>query len=262
MSSIFALGNNSLLPLTIEQMKKYILLLSVILLLIFSFNATAQRRNSVWLSGTAGMNSNWILNQNAYGNQEMEYATSFNPSGGIGLMYFKNREWGFSGSAYISKLGQNYSGYQGGGEAKRKVKLAYVEVPFMLMKQIPDMNYPTWISAGPSVMLLLKGNQDYSRDGGSPLPFPDGMNAGDISERFKPVDVALNFSINRMMELNYSRSMMFLFSVNSSLGLLDINRTDYQIENTHHLYAPSHNFYIGFKVGLMLKVGMMGGRRW
>ena len=243
-------------------MKKYILLLSVILFLILSFNATAQRRNSVWVSAAAGINSNWILNQNAYGNQEMEYATSFNPSGGIGLMYFKNREWGFSGSAYMSKLGQNYAGYQGGGQAKRKVKLTYIEVPLMLMKQIPDMNYPTWISAGPSVMVMLKAKQEYSRDGGSPLPFPGGMDAGNITERFRPLDVAFNVSMNRMMELNYSRSMMFLFSVNSSFGLLDMNRVDYQTENTHHIYAASHNFYIGFKVGLMLKAGMMGGRRW
>ena len=243
-------------------MKKYILLLSVILFLILSFNAMAQRSHSVWVSGSAGMNSNWILNQNAYGNQEMEYATSFNPTGGIGLMYFKNREWGFSGSAYLSKLGQNYSGYQAGAQAERKVKLTYIEVPLMLMKQIPDMNYPTWISAGPSLMLMLKAKQEYSRDGGSPLPYPDGMAVGNITERFKPLDVALNVSVNRMMELNYSRSMMFLFSVNSSFGLLDINRVDYKIENTHHIYAPSHNFYIGFKVGLMLKAGMMGGRRY
>lgn len=126
-------------------MKKHIPGLTVILFLLLSLNTMAQRRNSVWISGAAGMNSNWILNQNAYGNQEMEYATSFSPSGGIGIMYFKNKEWGYSGSAYLSKLGQNYSGYQAGAPAVRKVKLYYIEVPLMLMKQIPDMQYPTWI---------------------------------------------------------------------------------------------------------------------
>ena len=244
-------------------MKKYITILTGILFFIFSYSSMAQRSHSLWVSGAAGMNSNWILNQNAYGNQEMEYATSFSPSGGIGMMYFKNRDWGFSGSAYMSKLGQRYSGYQAGATALRKVKLYYIEVPLMLMKQIPDMNYPTWISAGPSVMLLFKAQQEYSRDGGSDLPHPDGMAVGDITKRFKPLDVALNVSLNRMLELNYSRSVMFLLSLNSSFGLLDINSSGYQLPNTHNIYAASHNFYIGIKVGLMFKAGMIGGRsRW
>jgi len=243
-------------------MKKYILTLTLLLILIFSINVMAQRPRSIWISGTAGMNSNWILNQNAYGNQEMEYATSFSPTGGIGMMYFKDREWGFSGNVYMSKLGQNYSGYQAGSPAIRKVKLYYIEVPLMFMRQIPDVNYPTWISAGPDIMILFKSKQEYSRNGGSDLPNPDGMAEGDVTERFKPVDVALNVSVNRMVELNYSRSYMFLFSINSSFGLLDINSSKYQLPNTHDIYSASHNFYIGVKVGLMFRAGIVGGRRW
>ena len=162
----------------------------------------------------------------------------------------------------MSRLGQNYSGEQGGASAKRKVRLTYIEVPFMWMRQIPYREYPTWISAGPNIMVLVKANQEYSRDGGSKLPNPDGMASGEVTERFKPVDVALNFSLNRMVELTYSRSIMFLFSINSSFGLLDINSKEYQLPNTHDIYASSHNFYIGVKFGLMFKVGRVGGSRW
>lgn len=243
-------------------MKKYFLSLFLIFMLLYSFNAIAQRKGSVWISGEAGINSNWILNQNAYGNQEMEYATTFGPTGGIGVSYFKNRDWGMRGAAYYSKLGQNYSGYQAGAQAKRKVILNYIEVPLMVMKQIPDMLYPTWVSAGPDFMFLVNASQLYSRDGGSALPNPDGMAEGSMKERFKPVDVVLNFSLNRMVELNYSRDIMFLFSINSSVGLLDINKSEYQLPNTHNIYAASRNFYIGVKLGIMFKVGSLGGSRW
>lgn len=243
-------------------MKAYILSLSFVLMLIFSLNVMAQQKGSVWINGEAGFNSIWILNQNAYGNQETEYATSFGSTGGVSLSYFKNREWGMKGALYMSRLGQNYSGEQGGASAKRKVRLTYIEVPFMWMRQIPYREYPTWISAGPNIMVLVKANQEYSRDGGSKLPNPDGMASGEVTERFKPVDVALNFSLNRMVELNYSRSIMFLFSINSSFGLLDINSKEYQLPNTHDIYASSHNFYIGVKFGLMFKVGRVGGSRW
>jgi len=55
---------------------------------------------------------------------------------------------------------------------------------------------------------------------------------------------------------------MVLFTINSSLGLLDMNSSKWQIPNTHNTYQPSHNFYIGGKVCLMLKVAKLGGLNW
>mgnify|MGYP002345130794 CR=1 FL=1 len=232
-------------------------------LLLFPFIGRSQQVHSFWLSGSGGINSDWILNQNAYGNPEMAYATTFGLSGGLGANYFMSREWGISGSLFLSKLGQNYYGEQSGAIADRKVKLTYLEMPVMIMRNIPYMNYPTWISAGPGFRFLVKGYQDYSREeGGQPLPNETGMIKGDVTDRFKPIDIAINFSINRMVELNYSRSIMFIFSIDSSFGLMDINDVDWQISNTHGEYAASHNFYIGVKAGLMFKAARFGGSRW
>jgi hypothetical protein len=243
-------------------MKKYILSLTTIIILLLSVEGKAQQIHSFWVYGVTGINSNWILNQNAYGNQEFEYATSFNLTGGIGINYFYNRDWGMGGAVHYSTMGQNYSGMQAGGEAKRMVKLNYIEIPLSVMRQLPYMNYPTWITAGPDILVLLNAKQDYNRDGGSPLPNPDGMRVGDITERFKPVDIALSFSANRMVELNYFRSIMFLFTVNTTLGITDINTKEWRIANTHGIYARSQNFYIGAKVGLMFKMHRFSGRRW
>ena len=243
-------------------MKKLILSYIIILVFLYSGAVKAQLVHSLWLDAVGGLNSNWIINQNAYGNQEFEYATAFGLTGGIGVTYFNTRHWGMKGSILLTQMGQNYSGYQAGADANRRVKLSYIEVPLLIMKDIPQFQYPTWISFGPDVLILLDANQEYSREGGSKLPFPEGMIDGNVKVRYKPIDVAINISVNRLYNLDYYRKIMFLFSVNSLIGLTDINSSEWQKPNTHGIYTGSHNFYIGFKVGMMFKVARLGGRRW
>lgn len=214
------------------------------------------------MDAEAGYNSNWIFNQNAYGNPEMEYSATFGYTGGLGVNYFYDRNWGFKGSLFLSKMGQNYSGVQAVGEADRKVNLTYLEVPLMMMKKIPFMNYPTWISFGPAVMILINAEQEYKRVGGNPLPNPDGMASSNVKDRFRSADVALNFALSRMVDLNRSKKAMYLFSVNSSFGLTDINKPAWHIPNTHGIYGRSHNFYIGFKAGMMFRLTKYGGLIW
>jgi hypothetical protein len=244
-------------------MKKNIPFFIVILVMAFSFDGKTQQKRSYWINGVAGLNSNLIVNQNAYGNQEMAYSPTVGINSGIGMSYFYNKKWGLNTTLCINQAGQNYAGIHAGAEAFRKVRLTYLEVPLQVMKQIPYMNYPTWISAGPEVMILLKATQVYIRDeGGSALPYPDRMKDGVITERFKPVDVAMNFAVNRMVELNYFKTLMFLLNINTSIGLLDINKTEWQIPNTHNAYGRSHNFYMGVKLGLMFKGGTIGSTPW
>lgn len=254
---IFHLTRNKYL-----QMKKLKLAYILVFILLNSAALQAQQVRSLWMNVVAGGNSSWILNQNTYGNQEFEYATTFGFTGGIGATYFQKRHWGMNGSLLLTQAGQNYSGVQAQGDADRKVKLTYLEVPLLLMKDIRYMPYPTWISFGPDVLILLKANQLYSRVGGNPLPYPDGMIEGDVKERYKPVDVAIHFSVNRMYNLDYFRKVMFLFSINTAVGITDINARDWQLPNTHDIYGGSHNFYIGMKVGMMFKVARIGRSRW
>ncbi len=242
--------------------KIQILCLVAIFMASFSFKVQAQQIGSVWVNALAGGNNPWIFNQNAYGNQEIEYAPTLGLTGGVGVSYFHNRNWGFNWSVFASNLGQNYSGYQGGGQAKREIKLSYLELPLLAMRNISDMRYPTWISFGPDIMILLDAKQDYSRDGGLPLPYPDGMFTYNTKERFNTVDVAVNLSLNRMYTLDYFQKLMFLISVNSTIGLTDINKSSWQIPNTHSDYGKSHNFYIGLKAGIMYKVRRIGYGNW
>ena len=246
-----------------KVMKRNIQGLILLLLLLISINTHAQQAGSLWLSGSVGLNSNWILNQNAYGNQEMDYAFSFGVTGGPGLNYIISRKWGVSGSTFLTQTGQNYSGAQGGTMAIRKIKMTYLEVPILVMRKFSNMRYPTWISAGPDFMILTKARQEYSRvEGGIPLPNEEEMAEGDVKERFKPVNIALNISLSRMVETNFLKRKMVLFSLNSSFGVNDMNSTLWKIPNTHNIYQPSHNFYIGAKISLMFKVARMRVSGW
>lgn len=242
-----------------KSMKKCFISLITFYLLLNIASVQAQEMRSYWLNGVVGLNSNLILNQNAYGNPEMKYASTFAPSLGMGFNYFFSGKLGFNTSVFMTKMGQNYTGEQAGGQAKRQVNLTYVEVPFLLMSKIPYSKYPTWISYGPDVMLLLKAKQGYNRVGGSPLQNPEGMAEGNITKRFKRGDVALNVSLNQLYSLNYFNNLMLLFSINSAVGLTDINKL--KTPNLHDIYGKSSNFYIGIKLGLMFKLAS-GNSKW
>jgi len=232
-------------------MKKFKLILIITLILFLTGRVQAQKEGSIWINIITGLNSNWILNQNAYGNPEIEYSTTFGFTGGAGINYFFSDKYGFSASGLISKLGQNYSGVMKGDDADRKVKLTYVEVPLMFMKHIPYTQNPTWIAFGPDIMILVNAQQEFYRKSGTEdLPNPEGMKVGDIKERFNKTDVALSFSLNKLYSLDDSGKAMFLLAFNTSIGLTDINSVEWKIPNIHGEYKGSHNFYIGLKAGI------------
>jgi len=243
-------------------MKKFFLSLITIFLLLNFAAVQAQQSHSYWIYGVAGLSSNWILNQNAYGNPEMDYSTTFGPSVEAGFNYFLTDRLGLDGSLMMINLGQNYAGLQAGGNAERKVKLTYFEVPLSLMINIPYMHFPTWLSFGPDFMVLLNAQQKYKRDGGSPLPYPDRMASGEIMDRFKRTDIAVHFAMNKMFSVNNSSKVMILLSVNSALGLTDINNKEWQKPNSQGDYGRARNFYIGIKAGVMYKINKYSSTLW
>ena len=234
-------------------MKKNHVGVAVLYLLLFSTSLNAQTKGSVWLHPILGFNTNWILNQNAYGNPEMDYASSFGLSGGIGLCYFHKEDWAFDASLLISKLGQNYKGNQLGGDATRDLKFTYIELPLVMKKKISNSNNEntTWLSVGPDIMFLIKATQDYSRTGGQPLQKPENLKSGDIKDRIAPVDVALKFSAEKMYRLKRTDDMLLLIAFDSAIGLTDFNTKNWQIKNIQGDYSGSHNFYFGVKLGVM-----------
>ena len=223
----------------------------ILFLVLVPAGLFAQDEKSLWIDVKAGLNSIWMINQNSYQNREMEYSTAFGLAGGFGVSYFINDYWGFNTSPGYIALGQNYNDNQSVDNVSRKVKLKYIQVPLLFMKKIPNTNDPTWITFGSDLMFLTSAKQEFENPGGFPVTNPAGLITGDIKERFKPFDLALDFSVNKMYELRSYDNMMFLFSFITSVGLLDINSKNYKSPNLQGEYKGSHNFYFGLKAGLM-----------
>jgi len=236
-------------------MKSFLKKSIVLLFVLLSFKAFSQDEGTYYLDARGGFNSIWIANQNAYGNMEMPYGTTFGLTGGLGFSYFADG-WAFNSAPVFSQMGQIYSGEQNGGTAERTLKLNYIQVPLMAMYEIKYTQNPTWIAFGPELSFLLSAKQDYMRTGGYELPKPENLIIGitDVKDRFKPFDLGLAFAVNKLYELNYSDKFMLLLSFNTGFGLLDINSKDWHTPNPKGIYKGSHNFYIGLKGGLLFKL--------
>jgi len=229
------------------------LFFSVMIALLAVTDARAQRPKTFWIAATAGVNTSLIINQNAYGNGELDYATTLGLTAGPGVRYFFSDKWGINSSLNWARLGQNYRGLQSGSLATRKVNLDYIAFHLLAMRRITRAAQPTWIAFGPEIMYLTAAKQEYHREAGNLLPGAEFLIEGntDIKNRFRPVDFALNFSLNRMFDVLENRRIMLLITSNIAYGLTDISRSEWNIPNMHGKYAGSHNFYMGISAGFM-----------
>lgn len=230
-----------------------IISLSIILLICFSLSIKAQPAKSTWLTTSAGLSSTWIINQNAYGNPELDYGTKFGLLANIGLSHFIDNEYGFSTGLGFGNLGQSYQGEQKGATATRKVSFNYIQVPILGMKQLCDPRHPCWLTFGPQLMFLTSASQKYSREDGEALPNPQYLMEGkkDVSDWYKPFDIMLNLGFTNIYSMRTADNFRMMVSYQAALGLLDINASAYQIPNANDIYKSSHNFYLGVQVGLM-----------
>jgi hypothetical protein len=227
-------------------------------LIALSQGVRAQKEKSLWIDARAGLNTSFIVNQNAYGNGELDYATTFGLTAGLGASYYLTYTWGFSAAISWAKLGQNYSGLQSSGDATRKVKLNYLCIPLLAMRKIGSVKKHTWFGFGPELMFLTGAKQEYHRKNGGPLPKPDFMKEGltDIKERFSPVDVALKISLNKIYDVYQNRNYRLFFSANMAMGLVDMNKKSWHTPNMHGVYAGSHNFYMGITAAVMYQASV------
>lgn len=231
-------------------------------LLANSLSTLGQGIKSSLVSVDFGMNNTMILNQNTYGNQEMPYSPKFGFSGLASYKHFINN-YGYSLGLGFINMGQKYVGDMAGTYTRRKINLACLQVPLTVMYNLRGKHHHTWLSAGPQFMILLSARQDFDREAGRVLPNPELLINGntDVINRFNPADVMLNFEVSRLFAFRATNilpykpagKLMWSASLDGSIGITDINQQAYQLENTHNVYGGSHNFYIGMKIGLMLK---------
>jgi hypothetical protein len=237
-------------------MNRRILVLPFLSIFLSISTLYAQPVKSTWLTASLGLNSTWIINQNSYGNPELDYSTKFGLSGMIGLNHYLDNKYGLTTGIGLANFGQNYHGEQKGADASRKVTLNYIVVPLFGMKQLRDSRQPCWLTFGPQIMILTSAHQKYSRDADAEvLPHPEYLPSGktDVTKWYRPVDVMLNVGYTNLYYMRMYDNLRMMLSFNAALGLFDINskNPDYHLTKTGKAYKGSHNFYFGVHCGFM-----------
>lgn len=232
---------------------KRILLLNACLFGIL-LRATAQQEGDIYFEPAVGFDTRWIVNQDIYGNAEMDYVTSYGMFYGFHGSFFLKQDFGLNAGIGFRKMGQKYDGMQQGAFARRNVTLNYIQVPVMAMFALSGHDYPTWFSIGPQFCVLANATQYFHReDGGTPLTRPDYLPEGEINvtKWYKPFDIMIAMEFNRVMALRKLPKLSLNYVLETGYGVFDINRKEYQIPNIHGVYKGSHNMYLGFRFGVM-----------
>lgn len=243
-------------------MKK--LFLFIVGLMFFSAsNSFAQKGKEVILGVNGAITNVWILNQNFYGEPEVEYAPKMGYAASFTLGYNITENISVLTEFQYSLQGQKYDGKQSFNgnkyDVKRDIDLRYFNIPLFFKYSFGDKTTKFRFLIGPQFDMLLEATQEYTRDGkklGTTIVNLDGetfiTDAGDITDRFKSTDISLAIDVGA--DIHLSDQWYVSAGVRGNYGFTDINAEAYQLKDYDGEYTPSHNSWGGLYVGIHYKI--------
>lgn len=246
-------------------MKKSVLLFAI---LAIAFSLQAQKRQQVLIGLGGAFTNTWIVNQNFYGEPEVDYAPKFGGSGILTLGYAFTEKISAVTELGYSMQGQKYDGDQiwAGHDWKveRDIKLKYLNIPIFFKYLFGSGNTRFRFLAGPQFSILMDATQDYKRldaqdnQGITELTNKAGAKFSptddDIKDRFEKSDFGMALDIGA--DIFLSKKFFVNAGLRMNYGFQDINAADYQIDPytkpgaTDEDYSPSHNLWGGLYVGI------------
>lgn len=235
--------------------------------LLLSQSVHAQKGHEVIIGASAAFTNVWIINQNFYGEPELNYAPKMGYAASFNLGYHITENVGFQVELQYSMQGQKYEDKQIIDEvkydAKRDITLRYFNVPIMFKYAFGSASTKFRFMAGPQIAYLLEATQDYTRDGkklGTTAVNLDGKtfrtDAGNIEDRFNEYDIGMVVDLGA--DIHLSDKFFFSPGFRLNYGFTDINAEAYQMADKDGEYSPSHNFWFGFYFGLFYKIDVEG----
>lgn len=241
---------------------------ALILILICLMPSLAAAQSSGFeVGGNVGLNSSWIINQNAYEVLELlctgdpliagsEPGYSLTPGFSIGALGTYNSGLFWSGQVEINymKAGQNYkeSWTDNGCERdlsafKRKFTLHYLQIP--LLFKVHSQNRGKirgYGEAGPYFSVLMGAREKVTLGG----EMPSDVTLTPAKEKVKTLDVGI--VLGGGAEINLTRSIYLTAGMRTSFGFIDLNKGGAQafISANDTKYQKSRNFQAGFNVGV------------
>lgn len=236
-------------------------------LFLFTLSVSAQKGHEVIIGAGASVSSVWIVNQNFYGEPELNYAPKMGYGGSFNMGYHATENIGLQIEFQYSVQGQKYDDKQVIDEVKydtkRDITLAYFNVPLLFKYAFGTASTKFRIMAGPQVGYLLEATQTYKRDGqtlGTTAVNLDGKtfktDAKNIQDRFSEYDIGMVLDLGA--DIHLSDKFFFSPGFRMNYGLKDINAEAYRMPDKDGEYAASHNFLFGFFFGLHYKIDVEG----
>jgi hypothetical protein len=202
--------------------------------------------------------SSWILNQNAYGDPELDYVNTFHPAFGLQGFYNLRENLGVWMELDFVTIGQKYEDVS--NKITRDVRLKYLSIPIMAKYTSSGEIAKFHFMLGPQFSILTKATQDYQKNGAI---FPgnkmnlDGVlfakGAGDIKDRYNKLDVMLTFDLGA--DIVITDNLFINAGLRANYGFRDINDEAYRLKNAALVYTKSQNAYFGLQVGLNYMIG-------
>lgn len=220
---------------------KRLILISITLVLA-TINLSAQPGLSTGIGGMFG--SSWIINQNAWGNPELEYAPTMGYQYNGVLGFWVNENISFQIEPGMSRMGQFYEGKMSTLDARREIRLNYFSFPLLFRYTGNGDAVRFHALAGPQIN-FLSGAEHYF-DCTATFPYYlQGFT--DVTDRFSSTDLLMVLDIGADFFLSDEFFLSAGFRMN--YGLSDINSELWRIPNNSNIYEASHNFIGGLHIG-------------
>jgi hypothetical protein len=250
-------------------MKKHALILSIVFLLVYSQSFSQKGKELIFGLGGA-VTSVWIMNQNFYGEPEVDYAPKMGYAASLNLGYNFTENISAITELQYSSQGQKYEGKQtmdgNKYDVKRDIDLRYFNIPVYFKYAFGTSDVKFRVLAGPQIGILLEATQNYTRDGikqGDPLYNLDGEefmpHAGNITDRYENIDIGISADIGA--DIHFSDLFYVSAGLRGNYGFKDINAPAYRLQDLDQEYSPSQNAWGGIYFSINYKLDVEGYRQ-
>ncbi len=250
-------------------MKKYVLLITTAILLI-SFNSMAQKGKELIFGAGTAITSTWIMNQNFYGEPEVDYAPKMGYAVSFNIGYNFTENISAIAELQYSLQGQKYEGKQNINgqkcEVKRDINLRYFNIPLFFKYAFGTEDVKFRVLAGPQIGILLEATQDYTRDGqkqGGPVYDLDGEEfipyTSNITDRVTHIDISMAVDVGA--DIHVSDKFYVSAGIRGNYGFKDINAPAYRLQDLDREYKASQNVWGGLYVSFNFKLDVEGYRQ-
>ncbi len=230
-----------------------------IVLLFLSITLKAQKGKELVIGANAALTGVVIMNQNFYGEPEVDYAPKMGYAASFNLGYNFSESLGIMGEVQYSLQGQKYEGPQSLNgstyDVVRDIDLRYINIPLFFKFSSGEKLVRFRFLVGPQLGILLDATQEYKRNGakqGTKAIDLDGnqftTDENNIKDRFDKFDFGGALDVGA--DFHVSDALCLTAGLRGNYGFRDINARAYRIDDLDGEYVPSHNVWGGLYVGI------------